>query len=129
MKRAHIIIIILFVLALAAYFFPKTVGGPLCGPVCPSKGLFTWEKPCMGFTVRNNVIDGYADICYGFTYGKPKCIGLPYDSVYKEPIEMDCNFPCSDNWVRSQCTQLEVLPLEDFTVDCLALKEKCQWGH
>ncbi len=127
MKLVHVILVILLILALGAYFFPKSVGGPLCGPVCPSRGLFYWEKPCIGFTARATVVDSYSDTCYGFTYGEPKCIGLPFDMQYNEPLEMDCNFPCSDQWVRSQCTQLEILQLQDFTVDCFAVKKKCEW--
>ena len=127
MKWSRLIVILLAVIAFVAFFYPKYAGGPLCGPDCPSRGLHNWQKPCIGFMLRENISGSYIDKCYGISYGKPTCFGVPFDAEQMNDTKIDCKYPCSDQWVRSQCTQLEFLMYPDYKVDCFGLQKKCNW--
>jgi len=126
MQRKYTLIITIVIISLVAFFFPKNVGGPLCGPVCPGVGLHYYEKSCFGFKVRHTVIDSYSDICYGLSIGEKKCFGVPYTEGSGN-VQLDCNYPCNDNTVKNMCQNQENLTFGSLTINCDALNRKCGW--
>lgn len=87
-----VILILAGVILIGIIFFPKESGGPLCGPVC-SDGLHTWQRQCIGFSVRDNYIDGFTDRCFGLPIGERRCFGTPTGSPPNTPDrEMSCNY-------------------------------------
>jgi len=116
------------IIMLIGFFFPKNVGGPLCGPVCPSLGLFSYSKPCFGFKETRTYIDGFSDDCYGIPYGEKKCYGLPFSSrPGSNTILMDCDYPCNDREVRASCDSSDTINMGGITIDCNFCKDKCDW--
>jgi len=112
---------------LAGFFYPKSVGGPLCGPVCPSLGLHYWEKDCIGFRqryscpmsfmdffgsifgVKRICADAYADYCFGLPIGEKRCYGVPYiEKGNLNNRELNCDYPCNDEEVRSICQNQKI---------------------
>ena len=92
-RKYQVLIITIILVALVGFFYPKSVGGPLCGPVCPVLGLHYYEQSCLGIKVRYTVIDSYNDICYGLPIGEKKCYGVPYTAESgSEDIELDCDY-------------------------------------
>ena len=75
------------------FFFPKEVGGNLCGPVCPPQGLHYFEQECFGLKIRTKVIDAYWDNCYGLPIEEKRCYGVPYTEYPKIADKViDCNY-------------------------------------
>ncbi len=128
MEKKYLILTIVFIiLALIVFFYPKNVGGPLCGPVCPSVGLHHYEKPCFGIKVRNTFIDGYSDTCYGLSIGEKKCYGVPYTNPGMDNIRLDCDYPCNDNAVKAMCQTQGNITIGTTTYRCVAINNRCNW--
>jgi hypothetical protein len=122
------LIILVIIIGLLAFFYPKNVGGPLCGPVCPSLGLTSFRQDCLGFKVRYTMIDGYSDNCYGLPIGERKCYGIPYDEKSNfNDRELSCNYPCNDENIREICSKSTNITVGPETHSCEAINEKCNW--
>jgi len=87
MKKVIFVIIIL--LLVLAFFWPKDSGGSLCGgPICIGVGVLRYDKTCLGFEKDEIILDGASEICYGLALNK-KC----YGKVTRDDpeTEMDCD--------------------------------------
>jgi hypothetical protein len=71
-------------------FYPKEIGSPLCGPVCPPTGPQYWEQSCLGVTIRKNFIDSYSNRCFGIPVGERACYGILEEGA--SPEQISCNF-------------------------------------
>lgn len=126
-------IVVVLVLASIGFFYPKEVGGNLCGPVCPSRGLHYYKQGCLGIDKRYTAIDASWTICYGLPIGEKKCYGVPYTEPEEEidkaiiDRELDCNYPCNDEDVRGMCQNQEAIIFETETFYCAGLRKKCNW--
>lgn len=129
-KIAYLILGVVVILGGIVFFYPKDVGGPLCGPVCSSQGLHYYKKQCLGIKVRSAYIDAYDDVCYGVPVSEKKCYGVPYrrDDNVKQDIELDCKYPCGDLFVKELCQSEETVKFGIETYECKALAVKCNWG-
>ena len=129
MQRKYLFLIVAITLvALIGFFIPKNVGGPLCGPVCPGVGLSTYSQSCLGFKVASTFIDGFSVDCYGLPVGEKKCFGVAYtEGPGSENIQIDCDYPCNDNNVKSMCLTQGNLTFGGLTIHCDALNRKCGW--
>jgi len=129
MKTQKIVLIILGIVLIAYLLYPKNVGGPMCGPVCPSVGLHTYSQSCLGIKLPGpRMTDSFSINCYGILVGEKKCYGVPYtDTTNFENREMDCNYPCNDNKVRSICELNETPKFQEVTLNCQSLKQRCKW--
>jgi hypothetical protein len=129
-KAIGIAIIAICLLALTIVFYPKNVGGPLCGPVCLSTGLHYYERDCIGIKVRDtSMTDSYTDTCYGLAVGKRRCYGKAY-SEYLATVEdhlMNCDYPCGDETLLRKCSEVGFtnLNFSGFTLDCYRMRESC----
>lgn len=102
MKKVYLVItIIIIVLALTAFFYPKNAGGGTCG-FCQA-GQYKWiEYNCLGFTkigfhgsnfMENIFGTGFCldcpktRMCYGLVYGTKKC----YDKSDEPRTEISCD--------------------------------------
>lgn len=86
-----LIILLVILVIIVAIFYPKRVGGPLCGPLCPPVGLKSYERDCLGVKNRRNVIDGFTDYCYGIPWGQIRCYGDEETSSLKnQEVLMAC---------------------------------------
>jgi hypothetical protein len=128
---AWILVPVGFIAFAAFVLFPKDVGGPLCGPVCPSQGLHTYERSCMGIVVKEEVIDSFSDVCYGIPYGGRRCYGTPFGAAREEGFSaqrLACDYPCGDDAFRASCAQGGGVTLPGGeTVDCAHYQERCGW--
>jgi hypothetical protein len=124
--KAVLIVVCLALICLALVFFPKDVGGPLCGPVCASKGLHHYERSCLGWKTKQTFTDGYREHCYGLRYGKMRCYGVPFFESGLDK-EIDCDYPCGDSGLKVQCQNQTELRLEFMTIKCADLTEACGW--
>lgn len=129
MQRKYLFLIIaIVVITLVAFFSPKHVGGPLCGPVCPDVGLSTYLQSCFGFKVTRSFIDGFSVDCYGLPIGEKKCFGVPYtEGSGSKNIQLDCNYPCNDDSIKNMCQTQENLTFDGLVIHCEALNRKCDW--
>lgn len=133
--KKNLLLIIIIVAIVSVIFYPKDVGRPLCGPICPGVGLHYYEIPCIGFEARYNVIDFYWDVCYGLSYGEKKCYGVPYTEwnnwekigTRELNTQLDCDYPCNDPEIKSMCQTQENLNFGIVILNCNTTKEKCGW--
>ena len=92
-KYLLLIAFVLIAIAMVMFFYPKKVGGNLCGPVCPVEGLHYYEQDCLGIKVRTTIIDAYWDTCYGLPFGDKVCYGIPYGETENfEDRVLDCDY-------------------------------------
>jgi len=129
MKKKYLLLItVIIIIGISGFFYPKNVGGPLCGPVCPGLGLHYYRQDCLGFKVRYTMIDAYSDECYGVPVGEKKCYGVPYDEKTNfNDIELSCNYPCNDVNVREICSKSANITIGPETHFCDAINRKCNW--
>jgi len=132
MKPIHMIFLALSLIVLLYVFYPKNVGGPMCGPVCPSVGLHFYSQSCLGFKITRSFIDSFSVDCYGLPVGEKKCYGVPYtnsiDFNYKDS-EMDCNYPCDDTSIKDMCKVNTTLDFMGLIVECDRLSTYCNWNQ
>jgi hypothetical protein len=116
------------IILLAGFFYPKDVGGPLCGPECLSFGLHSYSQPCLGIRTRRMFVDGYSDLCYGLPLGKHTCYGVPYtEGTDMKDRELDCGYPCNDDVIKVMCQTQGNISLRGFTIPCLPFEARCGW--
>jgi len=128
MNRKYLILTLVILVVLVGFFFPKRVGGNLCGPECPSHGLHYFEQGCLGIKIRTTVIDAYWDTCYGLPVGEKKCYGVPYTETENfEDRELDCNYPCNDENIKTICQQQKNITFGGVTYSCEGINRKCRW--
>jgi len=106
-KRWRILVVAVLVVA---FFFPKGGGSNLCGPTCPTFGLYNYERDCLGVKIPISGIDTGYDICFGLTLGEKRCYGLPYplDGSYAltgryAGTLMSCDYPCDNEDFKNVC--------------------------
>ncbi len=128
---------------LTLLFYPKRVGGPLCGPECLPKGLHYWSVECLGIRKRYSCsmsiidfikdflglerkicTDTFADYCFGIPVGEKKCYGVPYLGSGNVDVQLDCNYPCSDSKIKELCRSGYD---NESEIPCDWIKEKCGW--
>ncbi|MBI2578970.1 MAG: hypothetical protein HYW26_04635 [Candidatus Aenigmarchaeota archaeon] len=127
-----LLIIGIIIIALIGFFFPRNIGGILCGPVCPPHGLHYYEQSCFGMKYRfihTNCSDcGYSDICFGIPTGEKRCFGVPYTETENfESREIGCNYPCNDENVKIMCQNQENITFDGLTYFCDGINRKCNW--
>lgn len=148
MNKLVILFLVTLILLLVVLIYPKEIGGPLCGPVCPSLGLHYWEKDCIGFKkgyscemspldflasifgAEPMCTDTFSNYCFGLISSEKRCYGVPYtDFDIQSPAtrQLSCNYPCDDSAIMSWCengTPEEIGTL----INCDFLAVKCDWG-
>ncbi len=126
MKRLYLVLIAIIGLSLGIFFYPKNVGGPLCGPVCPSLGLHYYKQDCLGIRATYSATDWYENVCYGLPLGIKKCYGVPCNGNESgsNDVELDCNYSiCSCNEIKNGCKTNEMY----IMYDCKILNNRCNW--
>lgn len=141
---------VVIILGAVGFFYPKIVGGPLCGPVCFRLGLHKWETGCLGFQKyhtcpdmglkefltewlfndKRTCLDTFATYCFGLAIGEKRCYGMSYTDTNEsnfEDREISCDYPCNDKEIEMMCREKETLTFDGTTLICKALKEKCGW--
>lgn len=87
MRRIIIVLLGILVVFFFAFLTRSSVGGPLCGPICPEVGPQYYTQKCIGLKTYDPYIDGYNNWCYGIPTGQRECFGV---TAEKNIEKIDC---------------------------------------